>query len=85
MCDRCGVETGNCECPECQECGEHGCLRHTPLRELQAEWESLAYREHAYRRELESLVECSGCHSKMRPNLKTGDPVYCDACGDFVW
>ena len=42
ICQLCGLdaeeskENGGCTCPECSECGEHGCIDHVSTKDLDA-------------------------------------------------
>lgn len=81
-CPLCGLGHDDCECPECEVCGDQGCLTHLDddeaLQRLrQAKRTAHAMRQELARRDRAQPVRC-GCGKPIpREKLNDGDPCDC--------
>lgn len=86
-----------CTCPPCthkdedgEECGECGCIKHVPLRDLLSRLEMLQYQVSAFeaevkRRQEEMTYPCPGCRDRITPNLRSEDGDYCPKCRKEIY
>ena len=76
---------GGCDCGECPECGEHGCLEHLSLSYLIRKMEIISHQKYELdvefkRRQQVGMIHCPGCQKELLPDLVDGLPYWCPDC-----
>lgn len=99
-CAICGKQvdskTDPCNCPPCthkdedgDECGECGCIKHIPLKDLFGTLERLNFQlgeyNREYKRRQEELAYTCPCGERIIPNLGGEDYDYCQKCRKEVF